>query len=65
MLITFIRALFPWGPLLFGVGFVAPLVAQTMDACAVRAPAPLTNLQFGLILGLTLGSVAKVRGRWV
>lgn len=54
-----------WGPVLFGVGFVAPLVTQSLDAASMDAPWGASNLTFGLALGLTLGLIAKVRGRWL
>jgi hypothetical protein len=56
---------YAWGPLLFGIGFVAPLLAQSMDAASLAAPAGMTNLQFGLVVGVVTGSVAKMRGRWI
>lgn len=65
MLISLVKALFPWGPLFFGVGFVAPLIAQSMDACFVHAPGNLSSVQFGLLLGILLAAVAKLRGRWI
>lgn len=53
------------GPVLFGVGFIAPLIAQSMDAASVSAPLGVSNVTFGLAIGLTLGVVARLRGRWV
>jgi hypothetical protein len=60
-----LKKAYEWGPLLFGIGFVAPLIAQSMDAAAWTAPAGLTNIQLGLAIGLISGSVAKMRGRWI
>jgi len=60
-----LRVLFAWGPLWFGVGFVAPVLAQSMDRFAVTPPMGLTTMQAGLVAGLLLGSVARLRGRWV
>jgi len=54
-----------WGPVFFGVAFLAPLIAQSMDALQVGAPAGLTTLQLGLGIGLAMGLVAKWRGSWV
>ena len=66
MIVTdFLKKTYEWGPLLFGVGFVAPLIAQSMDAAAWTAPAGLTNIQLGLAIGLITGSIAKMRGRWI
>ncbi len=54
-----------YGPVFFGIGFVAPLIAQSMDAAALSAPLGLSNLALGLILGASLGMLAKRRGTWV
>lgn len=54
-----------WGPVFFGLAFLAPLIAQSMDAAGVPAPFGLSTLQLGLGTGLTLGVVAKFRGSWV
>jgi len=61
----FIQKAYAWGPVLFGVGFIAPLLAQTMESASVSAPAGLTNIQFGLIVGVLAGSIAKLRGSWL
>ncbi|NQZ99063.1 MAG: hypothetical protein HRU01_21370 [Myxococcales bacterium] len=53
------------GPLLFGVGFIAPLIAQSMDAASVSAPLGLSNIAFGLAVGVTMGVIAWRRGSWV
>jgi hypothetical protein len=66
MIVTeLLKNAYKWGPVLFGVGFVAPFVAQSMDAAALSAPAGLTNIQLGLVVGLIGGSIAKLRGRWI
>ena len=54
-----------WGPVFFGLGFLAPIIAQSMDAASVGAPFGLSTLQFGLGTGLALGLVARQRGSWV
>ena len=60
-----LKKAYEWGPLLFGIGFVAPLLAQTMDAASLAAPLGLSTAVFGLIIGIVTGSVAKMRGRWI
>ena len=60
-----IRVLSEWGAVLFGVGFLAPLIAQSMDKLDVPAPLGLSTITFGLIIGVTGGLVAKFRGSWV
>jgi hypothetical protein len=54
-----------WGPVFFGVAFLAPLIAQSLEAGGASAPLGATPLQFGLVAGVALGLVAKLRGRWV
>ena len=53
------------GPILFGSLFLGPLIDQSMQALGIQAPGSLTTLQLGLIVGLSLGIVAALRGRWV
>jgi len=60
-----IRKGFEWGPLLFGIGFLAPLIAQSLDAASISAPLGLSNVQFGLLIAIPMGTIAKLRGRWV
>ena len=60
-----IRALGEWGAVLFGIGFLAPLIAQSMDKLEIAAPFGLSTLAFGLIVGPTAGLAAKLRGSWV
>lgn len=60
-----LRQLFRWMPLLFGVGFIAPLVAQTMAAWDWQAPLGMSRIAFGLLIGAPWGLYAVIRGRWV
>ena len=60
-----LKKAFGWGPVFFGVGFVAPLIAQSLDAGGVSALVGLSTIQFGLLIGVGLGVAAKTRGRWV
>jgi hypothetical protein len=60
-----LRKAHEWGPLLFGIGFIAPLVAQSLDAASTAAPLGLGSVQFGLVVGVSLGAVAKLRGSWI
>jgi len=63
--IELLKKAYAWGPVLFGIGFVAPVIAQTLEATAVAPPLGLTTIQTGLLAGVLLGSVAKLRGRWI
>ncbi len=54
-----------WGPVFFGIGFVAPLVSQSMRAAELSAPFGLGTLPFGLLVGASLGLVARLRRSWL
>ncbi len=60
-----VRGIFSVGPLLFGIGFLAPLIAQVLQQTAAPAPFGLSPLLFGLLIGGALGLVATLRGRWL
>ena len=60
-----LRSIFAYGPLLFGIGFLAPLIAQVLAALGVLAPLGMSPMVFGLVVGTALGLVAQLRGRWV
>jgi len=64
-MITAIKTLFYFGPLIFGFGFLAPLIAQVIARAGWSLPLDLTPLLTGLILGGSLGLIAQIRGRWV
>ena len=53
------------GPVLFGIAFLAPLIAQVLEAASLPVPFGIEGIHFGLAAGLTLGVVAALRGRWV
>lgn len=60
-----VQKAFTWGPLWFGLGFIAPLVAQSMEAAGLSAPFGMSEIAFGLAIGAVLGATAKRRGSWV
>lgn len=60
-----IKKLFEIMPFLFGLGFIAPLIAQIMVAAGVEAPFGLSRIAFGLAIGGAWGLVANIRGRWL
>ena len=64
-MVQLIKTIFDYGPLIFGFGFLAPLIAQIIEAANWTLPFGLTPLTTGLILGGTLGLLAQVRGRWI
>lgn len=52
-------------PLIFAIGFLAPVMAQGMLALGWSAPAGFSPLQFGLIVAGIWGLVATFTGRWL
>ena len=52
-------------PLIFAIGFLAPVMAQGMIALGWGAPAGLSPLQFGLMVAGIWGLVATFTGRWL
>ena len=60
-----ISKIFEFGPLVFAVGFLVPLMSQLIQAAGWTPPFGLTPLQTGFILGGAFGLLAQVRGRWV
>ncbi|GAB5454841.1 MAG: hypothetical protein Hens2KO_10700 [Henriciella sp.] len=64
-MIAVIKVIFYLGPLIFGLGFLAPLSAQIIHAMGWTPPFGLTPLIAGLIIGGGLGLIAQIRGTWV
>ena len=60
-----LRQVFYFGPIIFAVGFLAPLIAQASIRLGFDAPFGLSPLAFGFALAGVLGLVAQVRGRWL
>lgn len=60
-----LRLLFFMGPLLFGIGFLAPLIAQSLRATGVEEVLGVSALLFALVVGGALGALATVRRRWI
>lgn len=56
---------FKFGPLLFGLLFLAPAVSQILPLLGWDAPFGLSPLGFGLILGGAWGGYATWRGSWL
>lgn len=52
-----------FSPLLFGLAFLAPLIAQSLTALGISAGAP--ALGIGLAVGGVLGLMAQLRGSWL
>jgi hypothetical protein len=60
-----VQYLFRWMPLIFGVGFIAPLIAQTLAACGWDGPFGFSRIAFGLMIGIPWGLYAVLQGRWL
>ena len=60
-----LKRLFYWMPFLFGIGIIAPLIAQTMAYWDIAAPFGMSRLAFGLLIGAPWGLYAVWRGRWI
>ena len=60
-----LKKLFYVMPFLFGIGFIAPLIAQTMAYWEVAAPFGMSRIVFGLLIGAPWGLYAVLRGRWL
>jgi len=65
MIRKLLQRLNPWGPLLFGVGFLAPLIATLISRGGVASPFGLSAIQAGIVIGAGWGLYAKVRGSWI
>lgn len=60
-----VKKLFEIMPLLFGIGFIAPLIAQIMAAARIQAPFGVNDITVALAIGGTWGLIANIRGRWL
>ena len=60
-----VQQLFKWMPFIFGIGFIAPLIAQTMAYWDIAAPLGMSRIAFGLMIGAPWGLYAVLRGRWI
>lgn len=52
-------------PLLFAIGFLAPLILQSIEALGVTAPLGASPLMFALIVAGGWGLFAQLTGRWI
>jgi hypothetical protein len=53
-----------FSPLVFGIGFLAPLFAQLLVVSGVDVNG-LDNIYVGLFMGGLMGLIAQFRGSWV
>jgi hypothetical protein len=52
-------------PLIFGIGFLAPLIAQVVERSGLTLPYGVAPLAAGLVIGGLWGAHAQFRGRWI
>lgn len=60
-----IKTVFYFGPLIFAVGFLIPLIAQIILALGWTPPFDLSAWIFAAILGGAYGLFAQITGRWI
>jgi hypothetical protein len=60
-----VRQFFSLMPFFFGVGFIAPLIAQSLEALHIAPPFGWSPVGFGLAIGAPWGLYATLRGRWL
>jgi hypothetical protein len=60
-----LMALFQGMSFLFGIGFVAPLIAQLLERMVPGAAQAQWPLVAGLAIGGSWGAAANLRGRWI
>lgn len=52
-------------PLIFGIGFIAPLITQLIERAIPGAAQAGWPLLVGLAIGGTWGAIANLKGRWL
>lgn len=57
--------LFRFGPLWFGIGFLAPVLSAMILALHITPPLGLAPISSGLIIGAALGLIATFRRTWL
>lgn len=64
-MIKAIKSVFYFGPLIFAVGFLIPLIAQSVIALGWVPPFGLSAWSFAAIVGGAYGVFAQISGRWI
>jgi hypothetical protein len=54
-----------FGPIMFGIGFLAPLIAALIDTLILAMPEGVPSIAIGLVIGVALGSLAMRRRSWI
>lgn len=65
MIETLLQTFRPWGPLFFGVCFLAPLIATLIARTGLSSSPGISSAVLGLAVGAAWGLCAKLRGSWL
>ncbi len=65
MLIKLIELIFKFGPLVFGFGFMVPLIHELIVGFDMALPFGLSAWLVAFAIGGGLGLMAQVRGSWI
>ena len=60
-----LKAIFFVMPLLFGIGFIAPVTAELISLAGTTPPLGVSPLGLGLVLGTLWGGYATIKGSWL
>ena len=62
---TMLISVISWLPVIFGVGFLGPVIAAVLTAAGIEALFGMAPIHIGLAVGLVWGTIAKFTGRWI
>jgi hypothetical protein len=65
MIRSVLQRLNPWGPLFFGLGFIAPLIATLVTRSGLELSFGLSPIWLGVALGGAWSLCARFRGSWI
>jgi hypothetical protein len=65
MMQSAVQRLISWGPLFFGMGFLAPLISTLLRSAGAEPFFGFSSVQAGLVIGAAWGLYAKLRGSWI
>ncbi len=60
-----LTALYAIGPVLFGIGFLAPVIGELLVLAGYDAPFGQPAIVTGAAIGLAWGAYAQIRGSWI
>lgn len=56
---------FSFGPILFGIGLIAPAITSGLHIAGIDQPFGRNPMHVGLAIGIVLGVVARQRRTWL